>query len=76
MSHFLLIYDRRAGTLVRSRQFGSSADALQARFDAEDEFSNHTEIEVVALSASSEEDLRRTHSRYFLGLNELAAKIS
>ena len=76
MSHFLLVYDRTAGTLVRQQEYGTSAAAMQARFAAEDEFSGRQEIEVVSLSAASEEELRRTHGRYFLTLDELAARLS
>ncbi|HTU14028.1 MAG TPA: hypothetical protein VMF31_02400 [Solirubrobacterales bacterium] len=76
MSHFLLIYDRNSGTLLKNDQFKTSAEALKARFRAEDEYADRSEIEVVALSASSEADLRRTHSRYFLGLDELTSQIS
>lgn len=72
MSHFLLIYDRALGKLLSIDQFGSSGEAMQARFQAEDRLGERSGIEVVALSAESEEDLRRTHGRYFLGLRELA----
>lgn len=72
MSHFLLIYDRLEGQLLSMDRFGSSAEAMQARFRAEDRFSDQPDVEVVALSAESEVDLKRTHGRFFLGLKELA----
>jgi len=75
MSHFLLVYDRTAGRLVRKQQFATRGETLLARFAAEDEFSGRPEIEVVNLVASSEEELRRTHGRYFLTLDELAARL-
>jgi hypothetical protein len=72
VSHFLLIYDRAAGRLMRQQRFDTSADAMRARFGAEAEFRAHPDVEVVALSAASEEDLKRTHGRYFFSLTELA----
>ncbi len=74
MSHFLLIYDRSSGTLVRQTGFGTSAEAIRARFEAELEYRGCPEMEIVALSAESEEALRRTHGRYFMSLSELAGR--
>ncbi len=45
---------------------------MKARFRAEAEFRGRPEIEIVALSAESEDDLKRTHGRYFFTLAELA----
>ena len=75
VAHFLLVYDRDAGELVRTERFGEAAEALDARFLAESEFSGRREIEIVALAAETEKDLRRTHGRYFLGLKELADRM-
>ena len=75
MAHFLLIYDRDAGQLVRQEEFEASSDALRARFAAETEFGRRPEIEIVALSAESEASLRMTHGRYFFGLTELADRV-
>ena len=75
MTHFLLVYDRDAGALVRQEVFAERADAMQARFRAESEFGGRREIEIVALDAESEEELQRTHGRYFLGLTELAGRM-
>jgi len=76
VTHFLLVYDRGAGTLVRKQEFAERAEAMQARFRAESEFAGRREIEVVALDAESEEELRRTHGRYFLTLAELAGRMA
>jgi hypothetical protein len=76
VAHFLLIYDRSAGELVRKQQYPTDADALRGRFAAEAEFAGRPEIEIVALAAASEEDLLITHGRYFLGLAELADRMS
>jgi hypothetical protein len=75
MAHLLLVYDRDRGRLLREERFASSAEALQARFDAEAEFEGRTEVEIVALGGESEEALRATHGRYFLNLDELAARM-
>lgn len=76
MSHFLLVYDRDAGKLVRKQEFARHQDAMQARFRAEAEFRSRPQIEIVALTADSEQELMRTHGRYFLGLAELADRIA
>jgi hypothetical protein len=75
VAHFLLVYDRDAGQLVRQEHYDTSAEAMRARFVAEAEFAGQAEIEIVALVAESEEALRITHGRYFLGLSELAARM-
>jgi hypothetical protein len=76
MAHYLLIYDRDAGKLVRQESYDSSDAAMHARFAAEGEFAGRDEIEIVALVAESEEAARVTHGRYFLGLSELADRIA
>lgn len=76
MSHFLVVYDRAVGEMLRMQRYATGADAMDARFQAEAEFRGNGDIEVVALAASSEADLRRTHARYFLGLSELAARMA
>ena len=55
--------------------YESDDSALQARFRAESEFSARGDVEIVALTAASEEDLRRTHGRYFLAIEDLAARM-
>jgi hypothetical protein len=76
MAHYLLVYDRAKGHVLRERTFTSRAEALRARFKAEREHSSDGgNVEVVVLSAKSREDLLRTHSRYFLTLAELAGKM-
>ncbi|HMJ02384.1 MAG TPA: hypothetical protein VK506_05550 [Conexibacter sp.] len=76
MTHYLLVYDRDAGELVRKQIYAQRAEAMQARFRAEAEFNGRGEIEIVALDAESERELQRTHGRYFLGLTELADRIT
>jgi hypothetical protein len=75
MAHFLLIYDRAAGQLVRQQRYADAAAAIAGRFAAEKEFAQQPQIEIVAVTAESEDELRTTHGRYFFDLNELAARI-
>lgn len=76
MAHFLLVYDRGAGKLLRLERHAAGSEAIEARFAAEAETNGDPNIEIVALSAASEDDLRRRHGRYFLGLSELVARMS
>ena len=71
MRHYLVIYNRRAGEIVRHRRF-SAAGALAARFAAEREFRDEPDIEIVVLGADSWDALKRTHSRYFKRVQDLA----
>jgi spore cortex formation protein SpoVR/YcgB (stage V sporulation) len=72
---FLLVYDRTKGLLIEQQAFEERARAMRARFRAEIRYAGRPEIEIVALTAESEQELRRTHGRYFLGLTELADRI-
>jgi hypothetical protein len=72
VQHYLVIYDRRAGEIIRHRGFRTPAPALAARFDAEREFRDEPNVEVVVLGADSWDALKVTHSRYFKGVRELA----
>jgi hypothetical protein len=75
--HILLIYDRRAGKLVREpATYPTSESALEARFAMEDDLGNDPNIEIVAFDAASEEDLRRTHGRYFFSLDDLLSRVA
>lgn len=76
MTNVLVVYDRSAGRLLREQQFEHRRDALAARFEAERQYRDHSNIEVVVLGARSRADLLRTHARYFLSLDELAARIA
>lgn len=72
MHNYLVIYNRRQGQIVRHRSFRKPQLALNARFEAEREFRDEPDIEVVVLAADSWDSLTRTHSRYFKGVRELA----
>lgn len=69
MRSFLIAYRRSAGRIVRLVGFGAGLhrDAIEACFDAEREFRDDRDVEVVVLHADSLETVKRTHGRYFLG---------
>jgi hypothetical protein len=76
MAHFLLIYDRQAGKLLRKQEFASDIEALDERFAAEAEYGVHENIEIVAISAASEEELKKSHGRYFLTSEQLGQRLA
>ena len=65
LKHYLLVYDRRAGRVLSQREFPSQAAAMHARFESERLHRGNADIEIVVLGASSSQDLKRTHARYF-----------
>lgn len=71
---FLIEYDREKGSLIDLRRFDDSESlaANRARLDLELAL-NRSGVahEIVVLDAASEDDLRRTHRRYFVGIAEL-----
>ena len=75
MNYFVLIYDQSSGALEELEQFPEEAAeaALARRFELESENRLRPQIEIVLLSADSEAALRRTHSRYFETVKELAS---
>ncbi len=75
MSHFLLRYDRNRGILESMERFTDSAEATSRRFEMELAYLGQPSIEVVVLSAASEDDLRRTHSRFFRSLQQLTDQL-
>jgi hypothetical protein len=74
MKLFLLVYDRKRGVLVETREFPAEQrrEALRARFDAEDAHAEREDLEVVLLGAASWADIQKTHARYFKSFKELA----
>ena len=76
---FLLEYDREKGIVISLGRFGESdaAAANSARLDREIELNRRgIKHEIVLLDAASDEDLRRTHRRYFAGIVELTSASS
>jgi hypothetical protein len=71
--YYLLVYDRAAGKLLDQTVYERRRDALRGRFAVEKLHRNASHnIEVVVVGAESEDDLHRTHGRYFLSLEQLA----
>ena len=71
---FLIEYDRTSGRLLSFRSFEDNArhQATECRLDLELRLNRAgIEREVVLLEAASEDDLRRTHRRYFEDLGTL-----
>jgi hypothetical protein len=71
---FLIEYQRSIGKIISFRKFDASEreSAQDARLEMELELNREgIEREVVILEAETEEDLRRTHRRYFENLSEL-----
>ncbi len=72
---YLIQYDRPRGTIVQLREFDDSSlkTAEDARLELELRLNREgIQHEVVLLDAPSEAALRRTHSRYFEDIAELA----
>ncbi|MFH8284230.1 hypothetical protein [Streptomyces antibioticus] len=76
MTNVLVVYDRSAGRLLREQEFEHRRDAFAARFEAERQYRDHANVEIVVLTARNRKDLLRTHARYFLSLDELAARMA
>jgi hypothetical protein len=71
--HFVVVYDRRSGLKdIRRYEAEQHAEAVNMRYRLEDRYRDDTKIEVVLLSAASEEVIRHTHGRYSKTLAELA----
>jgi hypothetical protein len=62
---YLIIYDRKLSDIIEIRDFDDSKAALSARLEAESTYSDRPEVEIVVLTARSQEALRGTHLRYF-----------
>lgn len=73
MRHYLVVFDRRMGQIVRSMEYAQASDALSGRFEAEAEFRSDRNIEVVVLGAKSWDALQTTHARYFQNPRQLAS---
>ncbi|MSP96407.1 MAG: hypothetical protein EXR29_04095 [Betaproteobacteria bacterium] len=71
---YLIEYDRKAGTLVRLREYSSEerhlADEVRLKVEL-DLLSTNVAHEVVLLEASNQVEVRKTHRRYFEKLEQL-----
>ena len=71
MTHFLVVFDRDAGSITHMETFVDGAEALRARFAYERTHDLGQNVEVVVLVSDSKEALVRTHGRYFNRMTEL-----
>jgi hypothetical protein len=72
---FLIEYDRALGKLVQIKEFSADdfAAAASARLVLElKQMQSKYEHEIVILEAESEQQLRKTHRRYFESISALA----
>jgi hypothetical protein len=72
MNHYLVVFARSKGEVLRHQQYKRQADALEARFAEERNHRGDPDIEVVVLGARSWDALTRTHARYFKRFDQLA----
>lgn len=75
MQHSLLIYDHKTQQLREQRQFpdNESEAATAAYQDAENEYQDEHDIEIVLIGSDSMSTIARTHGHYF-GDNDRLAK--
>ncbi len=73
MSHWLIVYSKPSGYLLRCQEFTDGQAALAERFAVERLHRNNPVLEIVVLGAESLDALKRTHGRYFKTVQELAA---
>lgn len=72
MPQFLIIYNQQTGAVeVTPYADDQRAVARERRFELERAYRLEPHIEVVLLSAPSEDVVRRTHARYFKSVREL-----
>lgn len=69
----LFVYDRKAGRTVFTEDFTDSQEALNARMGLERSYRqnpppNVNDLEIVVLNGDSVASMRRTHGKYFGGL--------
>ena len=67
MLHYLLIFDHSSEELVSTREFAKSecVEATEAYQEAEAQYRNQRNVEIVLIGADSLETIKRTHGHYF-----------
>ena len=79
MNHYLIVYKRSEGKLLRCTEDRSQLSgelALKDRFAVERNHRDDPDLEVVVLGADSLETLKRTHGRYFFTARELIERMA
>ncbi|MGC9222218.1 MAG: hypothetical protein ACP5H2_12920, partial [Solirubrobacteraceae bacterium] len=67
--------NRAAGRLLLQEEFETDVEALAARFAAEAEYGVQRNVEIIAISAASEAELKNSHGRYLLSSQELGERL-
>lgn len=70
MNLYLLIFNR-AERSVEVHKFSDPREAIDRLQEAERRRGDEPELEIVLLNAAHENDLRRTHARYFESIDQL-----
>ncbi|RQX07558.1 hypothetical protein DLJ58_21245 [Micromonospora arida] len=76
MGNFLMVYDRAKGDVLRLDRFPNQEAAMRQRFALERSNKDNPDIEIVVFVADSEDELRRTHARYFKSFSDLVRGFS
>lgn len=71
MTHYLIVFDRALGQVLRNDPYTDRHEALRERFKAERAHLGDDDIEIVVLAADSPDALIKTHARYFKPLKGL-----
>jgi hypothetical protein len=71
VNHYLMVFDRVEGRVLRLAHCENAVLAMRARFEAERSYGAAKNIEIVVLGAQSEAELRETHARYFEDAGQL-----
>ncbi len=76
--HFIIVYDRPKMSRIAFESFADTAKgiAISRKLQFEQEYANREDVEVAFFESASEAMLRRTHSRYFNSIEELAANVA
>jgi hypothetical protein len=64
VNHWLIVYERDRGALLRCDEYSDSHEALRERFKIERSHPGDTNLEVVVIGGTLD-TIKRTHSRYF-----------
>jgi len=62
--------------MLSKEEYATGIEALDARFAAEAEHGVQDNIEIVAISAASEDELIKSHGRYFLTSEQLGQRLA
>lgn len=69
MKDFVLIYNRKSGNL-RLSEFEDPVEAVRVRMEREKFYRGDPDTEVVLITAHDLDDIKKTHSRYFMNVAE------